>query len=241
VSLGFVQLINRLTTASFLRNSKNDTVRELVLHLSHELSLPTSPIAGALPEIQARLRDNNSSLEYLSPEQSPVPGVIRFKRYVQARWDQPTKRFIPLEVAKWVWEGMVLVIVEAGEVVDRIATGHEGLGLGDWISDVKLSLGIGEGRKDGDGLILIIKGMGKYYSKLKTVANREFTAAARAGLGEKSGGRGSEKGLGSGPEKEDVERGLVELQLQHGCFVVHGQFKSIMERRMLMNGGSGED
>jgi crossover junction endonuclease EME1 len=222
-------------TLGQLRISKNDTIRELALYLSHDLSLPTSPIAGALPEIQARLKDNLSVLHFLPEDASPVPGIIKFKRHVQARWDQPTKRFIPLDEPKWVWENTLLMIVDAGDIVDRVESGYEGLGLGNWFGDIRLSLGLGVGGTQGRGskeesMVLVIKGMGKYYAKMSSVANREYTAAARAGLGEGAlnTGTGSKSGgKASGPEKQDVEKALVELQLSQGCFIVHGELSSV--------------
>jgi crossover junction endonuclease EME1 len=110
----------------------------------------------------------------------------------------------------------VLVIVTAEEVVDKIAMG--GRLLSGWAVDVRLALGI----NDTDQMIVMITGLQKYYSKSKSLANRAFTAAVRAGLGE--GTKSSQPGMALRISKEVIERELVKLQVVEGCFLVHGAF-----------------
>lgn len=191
-------------------------MREIHLYLSHDLSLPSSPIAGALPEIRARLTDNLSELLFLDELDSPVPGTIKFRRHLKAKWDGRAKRFVPLDQPTWVWEGTVLIVVPAAEVVDKIAHG-DGI-LGTWLADNRLTLGLSEG----DQVIVIVKGLQKYYAKTKTLANREFTAAARAGIDGLQGGGSAAAALSSRPAKEVIERELVKLQVEQGRFLVHG-------------------
>jgi crossover junction endonuclease EME1 len=152
-------------------------------------------------------------------EASPVPGVIRFKRHVQARWDSAVKRWLPLDVTRWEWENTVLVIVTAEEIVDKIAA--DGGLLSGWASDVRLALGLAAS----DHIIVMVKGLQKYYAKTKSLANREFTAAARAGL---DGAGSTHLAPGARVPKETIERELVKLQVGEGCFLVHGGWSAVV-------------
>ncbi|OCF45159.1 hypothetical protein I317_00961 [Kwoniella heveanensis CBS 569] len=216
----------KLAEVNRLRTSKNDTVREIHLYLSADLAHPTSPIAGALPEIKTRITDNHSELHFLPEDQSPINGVIRFKRHLKARWDSTKKQFIPLDQEKWIWEPSILMIINAEEIVDRIAnasdsTSDDESSLSTFIADVRLTLGL----KVTDQMMVMIKGLNKYYSKTKSLANKEFTAAARAGLtGARSGNGRTGPGatvMSSRPDKETIEMELVKLQVEERCFLVH--------------------
>lgn len=202
---------------SKLRTSKNDTLREIHLYLSADLQLPSCPIAAALPEITARVTENFSELHYLPDGESPIPGVIRFKRHVKSRYDHDRKAWIPLDEARWEWDGTIVVIITAEELTDMIAN----TGLSVWVTDVRLALGM----KPVDQLMIMIKGLAKHYSKLKSQQNREYTAAARAGLGGKeqvTAGRSAVTLIG----KEEIEIELVKVQMETKCFLVHGKLKS---------------
>ncbi|WVW81889.1 hypothetical protein I302_103888 [Kwoniella bestiolae CBS 10118] len=221
----------KLAEVNRLRVSKNDTVREIHLHLSSDLSHPTSPIAPALPEITKRITDNYSELHFLSEEESPVAGLIKFKRHLKARWDGEKKQFIPLESPVWVWEGIYVLVFNAEEIVDKISPssstsisptegGGEEDGLDElniWVSDIKLTLDL----TAADQLIIVIKGLNRYYSKMKSLANRRFTAAARAGLNGSTTTTKTTSGASVGVDKETVEMALVRLQVRQRCFLVH--------------------
>ncbi|KAE8543199.1 hypothetical protein D1P53_000687 [Cryptococcus gattii VGV] len=217
-----------------LRTSKQDTLREIHLYLSADMSLPSSPITGALPEIRNRIQDCQSTLHFLPESDSPIPGVIRFKRYLQARWDPESKRFVPLDDPRWVWEKTVLVIITAEELVDKIAEGGEGEGekdvLAQWVSDVRLLLGLAMS----DQMVLMIKGLQKYYSKSRALANKDYMNAARAGL---EGGSGSGPGstatktarINGRPTRDRIEAEMVRLQVAEHCFLVHVEKTQDME------------
>jgi crossover junction endonuclease EME1 len=206
-----------LADANRLRTSKNDTLREIHLYLSADLQQPSSAIAGALPEITHRIIDNLSELHYLPEHESPLPGIIRFKRHVKSRYDHTRKAWIPLDHPNWEWEGTILVIITADECVDMVHT----KGLREWASDVRLAMGM----KGNDQLVIMIKGLGKYYSKLKTAQNKEYTAAARAGVaGKDVGGLGT--AAGGKLDREQIDMELLRLEMENGAFLVHGQSPS---------------
>lgn len=218
-----------LTKFLQLRTSKQDTLREIHLYLSADMSLPSSPIADAVPEIRNRIQDCQSALHFLPESDCPIPGVIRFKRYLQARWDPESKRFVPLDDPRWVWEKTVLIIITAEELVDKIAKGgEEGEKdvLAQWVSDVRLLLGL----TMSDQVMLMIKGLQKYYSKSRALANKDYINAARAGL--EAGGGGGGGGPGSStaikttrmngrPTRDRIETEMVRLQVAEHCFLVH--------------------
>lgn len=108
-------------------------------------------------------------------------------------------------------------MVTAEEVVDMIAS--EGGMLETWTTDVRLTLGLSVK----DQIMIMVKGLQKYYAKTKTMANREFTAAARAGVDgcDSAGNLGA--ALNSRPTKGLIESELVKLQVEQGCFLIHGQ------------------
>ncbi|ODN76140.1 hypothetical protein, variant [Cryptococcus amylolentus CBS 6039] len=199
-----------------LRVSKNDTVREVALYLSADMAKPSSPIAGALPEITTKLKDNQSDLHFMSDSDSPIPGAIRFKRHLKSRWDVVVKRFIPLDQPRWVWEKTVLILITAEELVDKIADGDDA--LVQWASDVRLLLSLSQQ----DQVIIMIKGIEKYYSKSKSMANKDYMSAARAGLeGGAVGGAMTAGRRAVRPTKDRIEEELVKLQVAEGCFLVH--------------------
>ncbi|KAL0243838.1 hypothetical protein I308_105100 [Cryptococcus tetragattii IND107] len=218
----------KVANANKLRTSKQDTLREIHLYLSADMSLPSSPIAGALPEIRNRIQDCQSALHFLPESDSPISGVIRFKRYLQARWDPESKRFVPLDDPRWVWEKTVLVIITAEELVDKIAEGGEKDLLAQWVSDVRLLLGLAMS----DQMVLMIKGLQKYYSKSRALANKDYMNAARAGLegGSGSGSTATKTARINGRRTRDrIEAEMVRLQVAEHCFLVHVEKTQDME------------
>ena len=192
-------------------------MREIRLHLSSDMALPTSPIAGALPEIKGRFQDNGSDVVFMSDDETTVPGLIRFKRWVIARWDTKDKRFVPIDEPFWEWEPSVLLVVKAEFVVDRLNRSEDE--LADWIQDSRMLLGLGPA----DQIIVIIKGLGSYQSKTKSLANREYTAAARANLA--AGGAAQvNQPLDRRLSKEEIDNGLIAVQVLLGVNFVQGGF-----------------
>lgn len=200
-----------------LRTSKNDTLREIHLYLSSDLQLPSCPIAAALPEISARISENFSELHYLPRDESPIPGVIKFKRHVKSRYDHDRKAWIPIPEPKWEWEGTILLVTTAEDVTDLISND----GLREWVGDARLALEM----KPTQQLIIMIKGLVKYYSKLKSKQNKEYTAAARAGLEGKDHSGSSAAKVVNQIGREQIETELAMTQMETKCFLVHGELQ----------------
>ena len=142
--------------------------------------------------------------------------MIRFNRNVKAKWSGITKQFVPLDQPRWEWEKTIVLLAAAEEVIDRITQDSEP--LSSWISDLRLIANLSVETQ----VILLIKGLEKYYSKTKTLANREFTAAARAGLAGASATAATSSTMRV--DKETVEMALLELQVQETVFIVRGMW-----------------
>jgi crossover junction endonuclease EME1 len=97
-------------------------------------------------------------------------------------------------------------------------------GLREWASDVRLAMGM----KGNDQLVIMIKGLGKYYSKLKTAQNKEYTAAARAGVAGKDIGGLSGATVGK-LDREQIDMELLRLEMENGAFLVHGRSPHVLQ------------
>lgn len=120
----------------------------------------------------------------------------------------------------------MLVIITAEELVDKIAEGGEKDLLAQWVSDVRLLLGLAMS----DQMVLMIKGLQKYYSKSRALANKDYMNAARAGLEGGSGSTATKTARINGrPTRDRIEAEMVRLQVAEHCFLVHVEKTQDME------------
>ncbi|KAL1407069.1 hypothetical protein Q8F55_006482 [Vanrija albida] len=204
----------KLNDVNKLRISKTDALRDIEVHLAHDLSLPSAPIAGALPEIEARLAASNSAIHTLSQTETVVGATIRFLRHVRAEWDKDTKRYIPLDQERTEWDPTVVLVCSADDVVDFVAEGDNA--LIEWLADLRLTLRL----KKEDQVILLVRGLDKYHAKTKSLAERAFRDAARAGLSGDQSGPSSILATHGRVDKSVVEAELLRAQLEEMVFVV---------------------
>lgn len=131
----------------------------------------------------------------------------------------------------------MLVLITAEELVDKIADadvgGREDADadadvdvLAQWASDVRLLLGLAMS----DQVVLMIKGLQKYYSKSRSLANKDYINAARAGL---DGGSATTATTATTtaavngrygpprPTRDQIEAEMVRLQVAEHFFLVH--------------------
>lgn len=128
----------------------------------------------------------------------------------------------------------MLVLITAEELVDKIADadvgGREDADadadvdvLAQWASDVRLLLGLAMS----DQVVLMIKGLQKYYSKSRSLANKDYINAARAGLDGGSATATATTAASNGryapprPTRDQIEAGMVRLQVAEHFFLVH--------------------
>lgn len=184
------------------------------MYMSEDLRLPSSAIAASLPEIEARFKESLSAITYLSVDALPVPGTIRFKRNHTAKWDSKRKAFIPLDKPYWDWERTTLIVLAAGDLVDKLSQG--GRHLIAWVKDTRLILGVAQDEPIG----ILIQGLGKMLAQRRAAANRQYTAAARAGLSSDATSR-LDTSLRPDMDKDAIDAELVKLQVAERVFIVH--------------------
>jgi len=185
--------------------------------MAHDLSLPSSPLAGALPEIKRRVEDSKSSIHFLSEEDTIVNGSIQFRRHVRADWNPVLKRYVPLEKERLEWETTTVLFVAADDIVDRVAQGGDA--LIEWIADVRLTLHVPLSQQ----LLLLIRGMNKYHAKTQSIVNRNFRETARAGLAGENVPALSAATVTGRVDRAQVEAELLRAQVVQRVFVVHGE------------------
>ncbi len=149
-----------------------------------------------------------------------VPGLIKFKRFVQARYNSDKKVFEPLPRGEEHWqdETTIVLVKQAKELVDLITRGR----LCEWLSDIKDVL---KWRGKGRSAVLIIHGMKQYYAKTKSIEAKAYRDSAL----EVMNCRTSDSGASVGPARmdrrvsqEEVEKELARLHILERCFQVHG-------------------
>lgn len=207
----------KLNDVNKLRISKTDALRDIEVHLAHDLSLPSAPIAGALPEIKTRLEASNSTIHTMSEMDTVVGATVRFLRHIRAEWDTNTKRYIPLDKERTEWDPTVVLVCSADDVIDLVAEGGEA--LIEWLADLRLTLRL----KKEDQVILLVRGLDKYHAKTKSLADRAFRDAARAGLSGGQSGPSSILATHGRVDKSVVEAELLRAQLVEMVFVVQGE------------------
>ncbi|BEJ10942.1 hypothetical protein CspHIS471_0103640 [Cutaneotrichosporon sp. HIS471] len=203
----------KLADANRLRVSKIDALREIELHLAYDLSLPSSPIASAMPEVKMRLEDNQSSLHYLTEEETVADGTVRFLRRVKAKWDPVAKRFIPLDVERLEWEPTLVVVTTVDGIVDRLAQ-NEDMFM-EWLSDIQLAV---TNRAD-EQVFLLVRGLAKYHSKTDSIVNRTYRDNVNAALHD-GDARLARPEIGRRVTKDMVEMQLLRAQIEQHIFVV---------------------
>lgn len=208
----------KLGEVNRLRTSKIDALRDVEIHMAYDLSLPSSPIAGALPEIKQRVADSHSSIHFLTPDETVVQGTIRFLRHVRAEWNPQKKQYIPLDKERQEWDSATVLVASVDAIVDHIAEGGDA--LIEWLSDVRLTLSL----KPSDQILLLVRGLDKYHSKTRSIHNRNFREAARAGMSAAEFGGAAVSGR---IEKEDIEMELLRAQVVQRVFIVQGGFLGV--------------
>lgn len=182
--------------------------------MAHDLTMASSPIAGAMPEIRRRVEDSLSKIVTIPESETVVGGTIRFLRHVTADWDASAKRFVPLDTMRKEWETTTILVASADEIVDRVIRGNGE--LEEWIADVRLTLFLAPEEQ----LLLLVRGLEKYHSKTRSEANKAFRDSARAGLA--NGRTRSTAAHKTRVEKDEVESELLKAQLSQSLLVVQG-------------------
>jgi hypothetical protein len=182
-------------------------------------------------------------------ETTHVPGLITVKRWVNAEFDAEKRRFVALPEGREYLQDQLpyVLVVTAKEIIAMIVASRtdKSRGLIAWLTSVKRKLGLtrsatipsavtsigaaptttpGGAQTNRCEIMLLIHGMKAWHSKAASVRRKDFSERARNHMAGLAVDEEVEAGTSSGaPEKEEVDKELVRLQLVHRCFQVCGE------------------
>jgi len=216
------------------------------MYLSQDLMQAPSPFAPSFPLLKTKFEELSSDINSL--DSSPVPGLIQFKRFRRANWDDARGIWVPVNERDegWVEEGIVGLFVKADELVDKMRASIDRRQAGEtedetiesWIANVHRYVKIPVDRlcpldqippthpADDRGLprvMLIIHGLKAYYSKTRSAANREYAAKAKAALAEAERQADPQQGSGSSKGKKAAAKSKAKERLE----------KDVIERELV--------
>ncbi|CDW99161.1 hypothetical protein, partial [Sporisorium scitamineum] len=173
----------RFLEVNRLRTSKSDTMRELIIDLDRTLFSAGQPFAGCQDSIQARFEEEGASVHLC--DRVVAPPLVRYRRKVKAEWNAERRHWVPLDREEVRREGMVIVYIDAKEIVQLVAEEGED-GLESWYGDLKRRLTAMDGGREDEQqqVFLICQGLVKFYSRLRANENRAYTARIRQQLAE---------------------------------------------------------
>lgn len=209
--------------------------------------------------------DAPAAIDPVDGETTHVPGLITVKRLVEAEFSTEKRRFVALPPgAEYIQDQLPYVLViTAKELIAKILAGrtNKSFGLIAWLTAVKRKLGLtrttaggvvvgmgaapttagGAAQTSRCEIMLLIHGMKAFYSKAASIARKDFAERARLHMaGEDVDEMEPAPRNGEMPDKEEVDKELVRLQLVHRCFQVCGE--SVWRARAICADGwlSGE-
>ncbi|KAJ1598381.1 hypothetical protein NDA14_007093 [Ustilago hordei] len=182
--------------ANRLRTSKSDTMRELIIDLDRTLFTPGQPLDKQEETVKARFEEEGAEVNMCAGLVEPP--LLRFRRKCKADWDEGRRCWVPFEAGrvKVRREGMVVLVMEAKEIIRIMSEAMEGdggrrggeegeEGLERWYGDLKRRLEVLNGDRGAEEQVfLICQGLVRYYSRLRANENRAYTARIRQQLAE---------------------------------------------------------
>ena len=187
-----------LAEVNKVRTDKKVTAREMIV------DLPSGLDEGVA--LQARTLLGDLGVEGCAWE-SPVPGVVRWRRKVRSVFDEERGHYEPVP-ERVETEGIIMAILRAEEFVEMVL-GIEGRDLGRHVGTVKRHF-------PGSDLLYLIEGLEPWYRRNRALRNRQFAAAARAEVPSRRATNAREP-----VDEEVVEEALLGLQVRHGARIHH--------------------
>ena len=212
-----------LAAVNKVRIDRKETVKQMIVRL------PASMPEALRLQTQALLEDIGAKHEAWL---SPVPGVVRWKRKVEARWDEEARQFVPVMPERVEDEAQILVIVTAEEFVRIIAQDGVGVHARDLM----------EMFPETEVLLYLIERLEPWRRSMRNKRNRKFAVQVHERLAAGSGSCSSASALQEktserrqkrkeeGDKRTELENiidddvledALLELQLTHPCIKVH--------------------
>lgn len=192
--------------------------------------------------------DSPAPLDPVDGETMHVPGLITVRRRVDAEFSTEKRRFVALPPGQEYIQDQLpyVLVVTAKELVGMITAGrtNKSRGLVAWLTGVKRKLGLtrttaggvvvgmgaaptttaGAAQTSRCEIMLLIHGMKAFYSKAAKLSRTAFAERARMHMaGEEVEEAEVAPRSGEMPDKEEVDKELVRLQLLHRCFQVQGE------------------
>lgn len=236
----------RFLEVNRLRTAKSETMCELIIDLDRSLFSQGQPLATCQASMTARFEEEGASVHLC--DGVVAPPLVRFRRKVKAEWNVERRHWVPLEKEEVRREAMVIVYMDAKEVVQLVSEGGEA-GLETWYGDLMRRLEVINGSDAGaPQVFLICQGLVKFYSRIRANENRAYTARIRQQLAENQSGAAAQEATAASasesapkanrrkaasststdvaastdlPTQATVERSLLQLKLMHRCYVIH--------------------
>ncbi|KAK6542596.1 hypothetical protein TWF694_006540 [Orbilia ellipsospora] len=191
-----------LSTANKLKTSHVQTVGEMIVNISSDFyaSKAGTQLCSFLDVVKV-----NSH----APFDSPIPGIVKWRRVVTARWNEDEDIFVPIprEIRD---ESHILAYLDAKEFIPLTNSPQA---LKDYIRKIKSTYPTCKP-------IVLIEGLAKLVAKNKSNQSRAYAAQVRNRMRE--GGREEVVRMDKAAQavdEDNVEDALLELQVAHGCLV----------------------
>lgn len=211
------QLAADLAQVNKAKLDKKISTREMIVDFSS--SLKGTSVGNQAVEFMRRMDVRTTFFE------SPVDGIVRWRREVSARWDEDAGMWkpIPTEIRT---EDHVLCFMSAKELVSLAAPGpdeEDDDPLETHVLRIKRKFG-------GAKSIYLIEGMQTWFRKNKTTQNRAYENAVREQMeapgneAPPSNQQATRKRKSTAHQYVDedlIEDALLQLQLTHGCLIHH--------------------
>ncbi|KAF3903730.1 hypothetical protein AA313_de0209978 [Arthrobotrys entomopaga] len=191
-----------LSTANKLKTSHVQTVGEMIVNISSDLyaSKAGTQLCSFLDVVKV-----NSH----APFDSPIPGIVKWRRVITARWNEDEDIFIPIprEIRD---ESHILAYLDAKDFIPLTNSPKE---LNDYIEKIKRAYPTCKP-------IILIEGLAKLVAKNKSNQSRAYAAQVRNRMRE--GGREEIVRVDKAAQavdEDNIEDALLGLQVVHRCLV----------------------
>lgn len=186
-----------LAEVNKVRTDKKVSAKEMIVDLPSTLDESVA--------LQARTLLGDLGVQE-SVWESPVPGVVRWRRKVRSVFDEEKGHYEPVP-ERIETEGIVLAVLRAEDFVE-MALGVEGRDLERHVRMMKRHF-------PGSEVLYLIEGLEPWYRRNRALRNRQFAAAVRAEAP-------SRRAHAREPvDEEVVEDALLGLQVRHKARIHH--------------------
>lgn len=207
-----------LAEVNKVRADKKVTTPEMIV------DLPSSMNPSVRLQVETLLED--LKVQHY-PYNSPVNGVVKWRRKVRARFNEDEGYWEPIPVERVEPERHAMVLMPAAEFVE-LALGAKG-------SDLEAHVLRMQRHYEGDQLVYMIEGLTPWMRKNRNVRNRQFQFAVRSAGPDADAATAPPPSSQAPPgrrkkdpkpppvyiDEDQVEDALLQLQVAHGVIIHH--------------------